>query len=191
MTLNINDRISLRLTIECCRRLKEDSSLLNIVKENQLKLNKIHSNNINTKIWNNIINSNDLNYIIKEVLQKNHKGQLLRSSSPFSGIIPFDELKEIKKILKRDIMEFNQLKKLIKNVVESTNQKNIMLFGSQVLYAKFENIDNENIVKSYEADFTLYKYKNKQELEDFVDVVDGSIGELSQYHQTNGFYHEV
>lgn len=88
-------------------------------------------------------------------------------------------------------MEFNQLKKLIKNVVESTNQKNIMLFGSQVLYAKFENIDNENIVKSYEADFTLYKYKNKQELEDFVDVVDGSIGELSQYHQTNGFYHEV
>lgn len=87
-------------------------------------------------------------------------------------------------------MEFNQLKKLIKNVVESTNQKNIMLFGSQVLYAKFENIDNENIVKSYEADFTLYKYKNKQELEDFVDVVDGSIGELSQYHQTNGFYAE-
>lgn len=102
MTLNTNDRISLRLTIECCRRLKKDSSLLNIVKENQLKLNKIHSNNINTKFWNNLINSNNLNYIIKEVLQKNHKGQLLRSSSPFSGIIPFDELNEVKKNIKKN-----------------------------------------------------------------------------------------
>lgn len=87
-------------------------------------------------------------------------------------------------------MEYSQLKKLIRNVVESTNKENIMLFGSQVLYAKFKNIENKNIVKSYEADFTLYKYKNKQELEDFVDLVDGANGEFSQYHQTNGFYAE-
>ena len=87
-------------------------------------------------------------------------------------------------------MEYEQLTKLIKNVVEITNQKNIMLFGSQVLYSKFKTIENENILKSYEADFTLYKYKNRQELEDFVDLVDGSIGELSLYHNTNGFYAE-
>lgn len=101
MILNTNDRISLRLTIECCRRLKKNNSLINTVIENQKKLNEIHFNNINTKIWNDIINTNDLNYIIKESLQKNPKGQILRSSSPFSGIIPFDELKEIKKNIRK------------------------------------------------------------------------------------------
>lgn len=101
MILNNNDRISLRLTIECCRRLKEDNSLINLVKNNQINLNIVHLNNKITKQWNEILNSNDLNYIIKNVLQKNEEGQLLRSTSPFSGIIPFNELKEIKKNIKK------------------------------------------------------------------------------------------
>lgn len=101
MILNTNDRISLRLHIECCKKLRKDNNLLNIIKDNQCKLNNIHINNPNTKEWNKIIETNDIDYIIKNTIDRTSRGQLLRSTSPFSGVIPFNELKDIKKNIKK------------------------------------------------------------------------------------------
>ncbi len=98
--INTNDIISLELHKICCHKLKKNNSLLNIIKDNQKRFNEIHDNLKGVKLWNDIINTNNINYIIKKCLEKTPNGQILRSSSPFTNIIPFDEVLELKKKLR-------------------------------------------------------------------------------------------
>lgn len=86
-------------------------------------------------------------------------------------------------------MKIEQLIKLINDVKKITKQNKIMLFGSQAIYSKIKDVESDTILNSMEADFTLYSYKDKKELENFVDMVD-IIGEFSPYHTTYGFYAE-
>ncbi len=76
--------------------IKEDNSLIGIVYSNLERFEKekkLHP--IYIKMWYELMN-NDLNIIKEKILQKNDEGTLLRSTTPFVGIID-DNNKLIKK----------------------------------------------------------------------------------------------
>lgn len=78
-------------------------------------------------------------------------------------------------------MTRSQLEHIIRAASSITGDPEIVIFGSQAVLAQFPDAPEE-LLRSTEADVFP---KNRPEL---ADLVDGSIGELSPFHQTFGYY---
>lgn len=78
-------------------------------------------------------------------------------------------------------MTRNQLEHAIRAACDVSEDTELWIFGSQAILGEFPNA-HENLRASIEVDV---QPKNRPEA---VDYVDGALGELSQFHQTHGFY---
>ena len=78
-------------------------------------------------------------------------------------------------------MTRDQLEHAIRAACDVSGDTELWVFGSQAILAEFPNA-HENLRASIEVDV---QPKNRSET---VDYVDGALGELSQFHQTHGFY---
>src|SRR2546430_2777164 len=78
-------------------------------------------------------------------------------------------------------MTFDQLEHAIRAACGVTEDSEVIVFGSQAILGEHPNAHHD-LRQSIEADVAP---KNKP---DRVDDIDGSLGELSQFHQTHGFY---
>lgn len=78
-------------------------------------------------------------------------------------------------------MTRDQLEHAIRAACEVSKDKELWIFGSQAILGEFPNAP-ESLRASIEVDV---QPKNRPET---VDEVDGSLGELSMFHQTHGFY---
>lgn len=78
-------------------------------------------------------------------------------------------------------MTRNQLEHAIRAACDVSNDTELWIFGSQALLGQFPDAP-ESLRASIEVDV---QPKNRPEA---VDVIDGSLGELSMFHQTHGFY---
>jgi len=75
----------------------------------------------------------------------------------------------------------DQLEHAIRAACDVSGDTELWVFGSQAILAEFPNA-HENLRASIEVDV---QPKNRPET---IDYVDGTLGELSQFHQTHGFY---
>jgi len=78
-------------------------------------------------------------------------------------------------------MTFDQLEHAIRAACGVSEDSEVIVFGSQAILGSHPNA-HRDLRQSMEADVAP---KNKPER---VDDIDGSLGELSQFHQTHGFY---
>jgi hypothetical protein len=78
-------------------------------------------------------------------------------------------------------MTRDQLEHAIRAACDVSGDTELWVFGSQAILAEFPNA-HENLRASIEVDV---QPKNRPET---IDYVDGALGELSQFHQTHGFY---
>jgi hypothetical protein len=78
-------------------------------------------------------------------------------------------------------MTFDQLEHAIRAACGVAEDSEVIVFGSQAILGEHPDA-HEDLRQSVEADVMP---KNKR---DRVDDIDGSLGELSQFHQTHGFY---
>jgi hypothetical protein len=78
-------------------------------------------------------------------------------------------------------MTRDQLEHAIRAACDVSEDTELWIFGSQAILGEFPNAP-ENLRASIEVDV---QPKNRPET---VDYVDGALGELSQFHQTHGFY---
>ena len=78
-------------------------------------------------------------------------------------------------------MTFAQLEHAIRAACGVSEDSEVIVFGSQAILGEHRNAHHD-LRQSIEADVAP---KNKPER---VDDIDGSLGELSQFHQTHGFY---
>ena len=74
-----------------------------------------------------------------------------------------------------------QLEHAIRAACEVSKDSEVWVFGSQAILGEFPNAP-ESLRASIEVDI---QPKNRPEA---VDEVDGTLGELSMFHQTHGFY---
>jgi hypothetical protein len=74
-----------------------------------------------------------------------------------------------------------QLEHAIRAACDVSGDTEIWIFGSQAILGEFPNAP-ESLCTSIEVDV---QPKNNP---DKIDEIDGSLGELSQFHQTHGFY---
>jgi len=75
----------------------------------------------------------------------------------------------------------NQLEHAIRAACDVSKDTELWIFGSQAILGEFPNAP-ESLRASIEVDV---QPKNRPET---VDYIDGALGELSQFHQTHGFY---
>ena len=78
-------------------------------------------------------------------------------------------------------MTRDQLEHAIRAACDVSEDTELWIFGSQAILGEFPNA-HENLRASIEVDV---QPKNRPET---VDYVDAALGELSQFHQTHGFY---
>jgi len=78
-------------------------------------------------------------------------------------------------------MTRDQLEHAIRAACEVSKDTELWIFGSQAILGEFPNVP-ESLRASIEVDV---QPKNRPET---VDDVDGTLGELSMFHQTHGFY---
>ena len=78
-------------------------------------------------------------------------------------------------------MKLESLEKLIKIACALTEQYEVYVVGSQSILGKFPNAP-EVFLKSQEADFMFIGDDKK------ADLIDGSIGDLSPFHEDRGYY---
>jgi hypothetical protein len=78
-------------------------------------------------------------------------------------------------------MTRDQLEHAIRAACDVSKDNEVWIFGSQAILGEFPNAP-ESLRASIEVDI---QPKNRPEA---VDDVDGSLGELSMFHQTHGFY---
>jgi hypothetical protein len=78
-------------------------------------------------------------------------------------------------------MTRDQLEHAIRAACDVSEDTELWIFGSQAILGEFPNAP-ENLRASIEVDV---QPKNRPEA---VDYIDGALGELSQFHQTHGFY---
>ena len=78
-------------------------------------------------------------------------------------------------------MTRDQLEHAIRAACEISNDTELWIFGSQALLGVFPDAP-ESLRASIEIDV---QPKNRPEA---VDIIDGTLGELSMFHQTHGFY---
>jgi hypothetical protein len=78
-------------------------------------------------------------------------------------------------------MKRTDLEHIIRAAGSITGDNEIMVVGSQAILGQFPDAP-ETLLRSLEAD--IYP-KNKSDL---ADLIDGSIGELSPFHMTFGYY---
>ena len=78
-------------------------------------------------------------------------------------------------------MNRDQLEHAIRAACDVSEDTELWIFGSQAILGEFPNA-HEDLRASIEVDV---QPKNRPEA---VDYVDGALGELSQFHQTHGFY---
>jgi hypothetical protein len=78
-------------------------------------------------------------------------------------------------------MTRDQLEHAIRAACDVSKDNEVWIFGSQAILGEFPNAA-ESLRASIEVDI---QPKNRPEA---VDDVDGSLGELSMFHQTHGFY---
>ena len=78
-------------------------------------------------------------------------------------------------------MTRDQLEHAIRATCDVSKDNELWIFGSQAILGEFPNAP-ESLRASIEVDI---QPKNRPEA---VDDVDGSLGELSMFHQTHGFY---
>jgi hypothetical protein len=78
-------------------------------------------------------------------------------------------------------MKRSQLEHIIRAAGSITQDNEVIILGSGSLLAQFPSL-SEDLIPSVEADIFP---KNKPDL---ADLVDGSIGELSPFHRTYGYY---
>jgi hypothetical protein len=78
-------------------------------------------------------------------------------------------------------MTRDQLEHAIRATCDVSKDNELWIFGSQAILGEFPNAP-ESLRASIEVDI---QPKNRPET---VDDVDGSLGELSMFHQTHGFY---
>jgi len=78
-------------------------------------------------------------------------------------------------------MTREQLEHAIRAACDVSKDTELWIFGSQAILGEFPNAP-ERLRTSIEVDA---QPKNRPET---VDYIDGSLGELSQFHQTHGFY---
>jgi len=78
-------------------------------------------------------------------------------------------------------MTRDQLEHAIRAACDVSEDTELWIFGSQAILGEFPNA-HENLRASIEVDV---QPKNRPKT---VDYVDGALGELSQFHQTHGFY---
>jgi len=78
-------------------------------------------------------------------------------------------------------MNRDQLEHAIRAACDVSEDTELWIFGSQAILGEFPNA-HEDLRASIEVDV---QPKNRLEA---VDYVDGALGELSQFHQTHGFY---
>jgi hypothetical protein len=75
----------------------------------------------------------------------------------------------------------DQLEHAIRAACDVADDREVFVFGSQAILAEYPDAP-EQLRASIEVDV---QPKNRPEA---VDQIDGSLGELSQFHQTHGFY---
>ncbi len=78
-------------------------------------------------------------------------------------------------------MTRDQLEHAIRAACDVSNDTELWIFGSQAILGGFPNAP-ESLRASIEVDV---QPKNRPEA---ADIVDGSLGELSMFHETHGFY---
>lgn len=78
-------------------------------------------------------------------------------------------------------MTRDQLEHAIRAACDVSGDSELWVFGSQALLGSYPDAPAE-LRASIEVDV---QPKNKPEM---VDAIDGSLGELSQFHETHGFY---
>jgi hypothetical protein len=78
-------------------------------------------------------------------------------------------------------MTREQLEHAIRAACDVSEDSELWIFGSQAILGEFPNAP-ESLRASIEVDV---QPKNRP---DAVDAIDGALGELSQFHQTHGFY---
>jgi hypothetical protein len=78
-------------------------------------------------------------------------------------------------------MTIEQLEHIIRAAGSITNEKAILILGSQAILGSVENAP-EKLLLSMEADVFPLTAPDKMEL------INGSIGEISRFHQTFGYY---
>ena len=78
-------------------------------------------------------------------------------------------------------MTRDQLEHAIRAACDVSEDSELWVFGSQAILGEFPNAP-ESLRASIEVDV---QPKNRP---DAVDTIDGALGELSQFHQTHGFY---
>ena len=78
-------------------------------------------------------------------------------------------------------MTRSQLEHLIRAAADISNDDDIIVIGSQAILGQFPNAP-ESMRVSAEAD--LYPLHHPER----ADLIDGSIGELSPFHETYGYY---
>jgi len=78
-------------------------------------------------------------------------------------------------------MTRDQLEHAIRAACDVSEDTELWIFGSQAILGEFPDA-HENLRASIEVDV---QPKNRPEA---VDYVDGALGELSQFHETHGFY---
>jgi len=78
-------------------------------------------------------------------------------------------------------MRYDQLEHAIRAACDVAEETEILIFGSQAILGTYPNAP-ESLRASIEVDVQA---KNKPEM---TDLIDGSLGEDSQFHITHGFY---
>ncbi len=78
-------------------------------------------------------------------------------------------------------MRFDQLEHILRAASEITGADQIVVIGSQAILAQFPSAPGE-LLASVEAD--VFTFRDPKD----ADAIEGSIGELSPFHQTFGIY---
>lgn len=78
-------------------------------------------------------------------------------------------------------MTFDQLEHAIRAACGVADESEVIVFGSQAILGSFPDAHGD-LRQSMEADVAPKNFPER------VDLIDGSLGELSQFHQTHGFY---
>lgn len=78
-------------------------------------------------------------------------------------------------------MTFDQLEHAIRAACGVADDSEVIVFGSQAILGEFPDA-HPDLRQSMEADIAPKNFPDR------VELIEGSLGELSQFHQTHGFY---
>ncbi len=160
-------------------KLLQDPQILKVARDNVERWQRQNGPSAAMEEWSKLLAEGNVRAVVLALLRLDDEGMRMRSSSPFVGVL--DVVERDLALSIRTKMKREHVEHILRAAADICKENEFCVIGSQAILSEYPGLQDDIILRSMECD--LYPEHAPEKSEEL-----NAIGELSQFHETYGYY---